>query len=82
MITKDTIYYGRSELSEAIKRRIKSKEESLGRTCRKIWEFTNVKGERYLFSSFTKKRGEVDKPPIIVTLAYFDFRICKFIPSN
>lgn len=55
----------RNELNPAIKRYIKRKEAELGRTCRKIWHFTNSKGETYLFANFCKKWDR-----LIVTIGY------------
>lgn len=57
----------RSELSVSVRRYIKEKEEYLDRRCGKIFEATNVKGERFIFARFNRGR----KDHIIVTLAAY-----------
>ncbi len=69
-----TSKYKKSELNPAIQRDIKRKEKELDRTCGKIWEFENRLGERYLFANFCK-----DYDKLIVTIAYFDPGIHRFI---
>jgi len=56
--------YQRSSLNPAIRRKIKSEEKYLERKCRKIWDFTNPEGIKYLFGSFCQNRDSV-----IVTIA-------------
>lgn len=68
--------YRRSELSQGIKRNIKRKEQALGRVCRRIWSYTNHKGEQYLFGSFC-----VHYDRLIVTIGYYEARINRFYPS-
>ena len=56
----------KSELNPAIKRNIADKEKDLGRKCRMIWDFTNWKGETFLFGAFSNK----DREMLTVTIAY------------
>ena len=66
------------ELSPIIKRHIKEKEKELGRTCRKIWRFTNPNNETYLFGSFCKSRNR-----LIVTIGYFNYHVNgQYIPTK
>lgn len=58
--------YQRSNLSVGVRRIIKRKENELDRKCRKIWDFVNPNGERYLFGNYCKN---YDK--LIVSIAYF-----------
>jgi len=58
--------YRRSDLSRTMNRKIKRKEQVLGRTCRTIWEHTNPKGERILYGSFCKNHDKM-----IVTIGYW-----------
>ena len=50
----DDMEYRKSDLNPVIQRNIKRHEKDLDRTCRKIWSFTNWRGEQYLFGSFCK----------------------------
>lgn len=68
--------YRKSALSKAVKRNIKRKEEYLGRTCRKIWDFTNSNGEKYLFGSFCANRDR-----LVVIIAYYEPKIHAFYPA-
>ena len=62
-------------LNPAIVRYIKLKEKLLDRTCRKIWTFTNPKGEKYAFAHFCRNYDRV-----IVTIAYFYPRVGWITP--
>ena len=57
--------HSKAQLNPAIKRYIKRKEQELGRKCRMVWEFTNHKGEKYLFANFCKNWNK-----LIVTIGY------------
>lgn len=70
--------YIKSELSNSIRRFISEQEKDLKRICRSIWDFTNPKGETFLFASFTTGNFPKDRDRLIITLAYFDPRICQF----
>ena len=59
--------HNRSRLNPAVKRFIKDKEKELDRTCRTIWDFTNPKGNRFLFGSFCKNYNR-----LIVTIAEYN----------
>jgi len=67
-------YQQRKNLNPAIKRYIKRKEKYLDKKCRMIWEFTNPKGEKYLFANFCKNWEKT-----IVTVGYFSPNIHQFI---
>lgn len=54
MINKFTDPYLDFHLSKTIKRFIKEKEKELNRKCRKIWRFTNPKGQTHLYGSFCR----------------------------
>jgi hypothetical protein len=70
--------YTRGMLSPAIKRNIKRQEVHLDRRCRKIWDFENPFGEKYLFARFCNGNGMRDT--VIATLGYFDTGINQFRP--
>jgi hypothetical protein len=67
----------RSELSQPIKRFIKRKEESLGRTCRTIWTHTNPNNEHFMYGSFCNNYHKV-----IVTIAHYNDKISAWITSR
>ena len=54
-----------STLNPAIRRKIKSKEKSLGKKCYKVWSFKNPLGEEFLFGRF----GKIKEDWTPVTLA-------------
>ena len=56
--------YRRSELNPVIRRAIKRRELSLNRKCRMIWDFTNFRGDTFLFGSFC-----INRDRLIVTIA-------------
>ena len=58
--------FTRSGVRPAIKRYIKFKEKDLGRVCRKIWTFTNPRGQTYMFANFCRNYNR-----LIVTIAYY-----------
>lgn len=53
-------------VSKAVRRNIKRQEDDLDRKCRRVWSFTNPKGQKYLFGSFCKNYDR-----LIVTVAYW-----------
>ena len=57
--------YRKSDFGRGIRRIIKEKEVELKRTCRKIWDFTNPNGERYLFATYCKNYDR-----LVVSIAY------------
>lgn len=56
----------RSDLSDPLRRKLREKERSLHRQCRKIWTFTNPNEERFIFGQFWRNRDD-----IIVTIASY-----------
>ncbi len=64
-------------MNDSIKRYIKYKEKDLGRICRKIWTATNPQGILYMYANFCEN---YDK--LIVTIAYYDPNIIKFVPME
>ena len=65
-----------SELSQAVKRKIKRVEKSLEKKCMKVWYFTNRLDERFIFGRFGKLR---DNQHTIVTLAAYSKIIYRFL---
>lgn len=55
----------RSHLTPHLRHHLRKKEKRLGRTCYRMWTFTNRNGERFIFGRFSKKGEE----PLIVTVA-------------
>ena len=54
-------------LNPSMGRFIVKKEKELNRTCRTIWQFTNPKGETFLFGSFCRNYNK-----LIVTLGHYN----------
>ena len=69
--------YTRHTVNPAIKRYIRYKEKDLGRTCRKIWVFTNTKNETYMYANFCKNYNR-----LIITIAYYQDPFGPFIPME
>lgn len=69
--------YKFSELNPAIRRHIRLTERQLGRKCRKIWSFTNPKGDQFLFGSFCKNYDR-----LFVTIGHYNRAILGFLPSG
>ncbi len=64
----------KTELSKTIRKYIKNKETELNRTCRRVWEFTNPKGECYLFGSFCR-----DYKRMVLPVGYLEPRLNRFV---
>ena len=73
-VDQEYSYYS-NNLSYSINRKIRRYEKDTGRNCRRIWSFTNPKGEQYIFGSFVI--NYTDK--VIITLAYWEYRIHGFL---
>jgi len=69
--------YNKTDLSKSAQRKIKNLEIDLNKKCRKIWEFTNTKDERYIFARFGKLKDST-----ISTIAYFDNRVHRFLTRS
>jgi hypothetical protein len=67
----ETVFSGEKielfELNKAIQRNIKRKEKYLDRVCGKMWKFTNLLGESFVFANFNR-----NKDKLIVTIAYWN----------
>lgn len=66
--------YKKSQLSKTIRKYIATKEKELNRKCGMIWEFTNPKGDTYLFANFNRNRDN-----LIVTVGYYEPRLHHFV---
>ncbi len=69
----------KTQLSRAVRRNLKDKEQRLGRICRTIWAFTNPKGEHFIFASYTTGNFPKDRDRIVVTLAYWNQNIFQYL---
>lgn len=58
----------RSSLSLNLRYSLKSKEKEMGKTCRKLWIFTNPKGNRFIFGWF-KEKGTPRGEGVVVTVS-------------
>lgn len=66
-------------LSKTVRRNIERQEQNLGRICRSIWAFTNPLGEHFIFASFTTGNFPKDRDRVIVTLAYWNNSILRYL---
>ena len=65
-----------SQLSKAVKRKIKRYEKELSKKCYKVWYFTNRLDERFIFGRFGKIK---DNDNTIITLAGYNKLINTFL---
>jgi len=56
----------RSDMPKRLRELLRIQERELNRTCRKLWTFTNPRGERFIFGRFTR-----DRKALIVTISRY-----------